>query len=99
MIDLEEINREITRLEHADTTYANCERLSVLYSVRDKLSPEEPAEQYSFASVPTSDFISAFNGAPIDAALKLIDEHMEFIRMLYPKEYDSIIRKLQNLAE
>lgn len=36
MIDIEEIEEEIKRLEDSDcTTYSICEKLSILYSVRD----------------------------------------------------------------
>lgn len=101
MIDLDEINREINRLEHSETTYANCERLSVLYSVREKYGGEEvkAVKEYSFATAPKSDFITAFKKAPLDEALKIINEHMEYMQLLYPKEYSTILRKLENVAE
>ena len=103
MIDLDEIGREIDRLEHSETTYANCERLSVLYAVREQYggAPKKRAvaERYSLAAAPSSEFISAFKAAPIDQALMLIDEHMEHIQLLYPKEYRAIVRKLNEMRE
>ena len=39
MIDLEEINEEINRLEKCDcTTYSVCEKLAILYTVRNNYS-------------------------------------------------------------
>ena len=36
MINMDEINAEIAALEAGKTTYATCERLSILYNVRNK---------------------------------------------------------------
>ena len=37
MINMDEINAEIAALEAGKTTYATCERLSILYNVRNNL--------------------------------------------------------------
>lgn len=100
MIDIDDIDREIERLEHtANTTYGNCERLAILYTVRDKYSggsEKRAVQEYSYAA-PLSEFVSAFKAAPIDQALSLMDEHMQTIAILYPKEYDTILRKLNEI--
>lgn len=44
MLDLEEINREIDKLENCQTSYATCERLSILYNVRDHITEHEHVE-------------------------------------------------------
>lgn len=44
MLDLEEINREIEKLENCKTSYATCERLSILYNVRDHITEHEYVE-------------------------------------------------------
>lgn len=97
MIDLDEINREIERLEHdAKTTYGNCERLAILHTVRDRYSGEtqkRAVQEHSFAA-PASAFVEAFKAVPEDDALAVLDEHMQTIAILYPKEYNAIIRKL-----
>lgn len=103
MIDLDEINDEIARLEHGKTTYASCEKLSVLYTVRDKLMPPEAKEQrvsareYSYAAAPESEFMQAVENAPLDGVFKIINDHMDAIKLVYPKEYSMIIRKINNL--
>ena len=44
----------------------------------------------------TSDFLAACDGVPVDAVLDVLDEHMEAIRVLYPKEFDEILQKLDD---
>ena len=103
MIDIKEIEDEITRLEHCNTTYSNCEKLSVLYAVRDKLRAPEQEEQgrrrYSYAAEPDleyeSEFLQAVNQSDLQKALLVIDAHMSAIKLLYPKEYNAIIRKIK----
>ena len=41
MINMDEINAEIAALEAGKTTYATCERLSILYNVRNNLEPDK----------------------------------------------------------
>ena len=37
MLDIEEINKEIEKLENRETSYSVCEKLAVLYTVRDHM--------------------------------------------------------------
>lgn len=100
MIDLQEIEDEIARLEHGKTTYSACEKLSILYAVQDRMKRgEEPAPvaQYSFAASPSSEFIEVASAAPIDGLLRVLDEHMESIQILYPKEYSEVLRRIKTL--
>ena len=43
----------------------------------------------------TSDFLRACNGAKIEDVLKVMDEHMQAISVLYPKEYNKILRSIK----
>lgn len=38
MLNMEEINKEISRLENAKCSYSVCEKLAALYIVRDHLT-------------------------------------------------------------
>lgn len=100
MIDLETIEREIDKLEHREASYRLCERLSWLYSVRDhlyeKIYPQEGSERLKTA-LSGSEFLDAANGKPYEDVLKVIDEHLETIRMLYPKTYDGVVQRLREL--
>lgn len=101
-MNMQEIDDEIAKLEHSDTTWGNCEKLSILYNVKNGIVPntkmESPIESrnvaYSYAS---SEFMAAVQGAPIEQLLKILDEHFEVIQVLFPKEYDAVIRKIKEL--
>lgn len=51
MIDIKEIDDAIYELEHADTNYANCQKLASLYVVKDHLthlaSPNSVVKEYN----------------------------------------------------
>ena len=105
MLDMDEIRSEITRLENEKTTYSSVEKLAMLYIVQERNSPTpepEPIEmqqmpRYAYAAEPTapkSDFLEAVGKVPIEKALDVLDEHMEAIKLLYPKEYKAVINKI-----
>lgn len=101
MIDWSEVDREIDRMENGDLTYNSASKLAALYSIRDHKQAEPVG--YSFAADPPevapamqgSEFVEACVGVPIDHVLSVLDEHMEGIKLLYPKEYRAILRKLK----
>lgn len=104
MIDYNEIRDEIERLEHSGTTYANMEKLAMLYSVRnnapDRSEASErsaPVMKYSYAQASDSEFLRAVSTAPIEGVLNIIDEHLNAVRVLYPKEYSAVLRKISEL--
>lgn len=101
MLDMDEINREIDNLEHSKTTYGNVEKLALLYTVRDHNQivekPVIPA-RYSFADKPSSEFIAAARAVEIGVLIDVLNEHMEGVRALYPKEYAAVMRKLNEPA-
>lgn len=100
MVDLNEINREISRLENAGTTYANCEKLAMLYTVRQNQGKVEnrSVEAYSLAAAPESDFIAAAREIETEDLLQIINEHMDAVRILYPKEYNLVLKKIRAKA-
>ena len=73
--------------------------------------PQQSAQNYALAAEPetreetdsrvrtrgTSDFLAACDGARIEDVLSVLDVHMEMIRVLYPKEYDILVRRLKEL--
>ena len=100
MIDLETIEREIDELEHREASYRLCQRLSWLYSVRDHLRekiypPEGKATLKS--SLSGSEFLDAANGKSYEDVMKVVDEHLSTIRLLYPKTYDGIVQRIKEL--
>ena len=100
MIDLETIEREIDDLEHREASYRLCQRLSWLYSVRDHLrekiyTPDGKAALKSALS--GSEFLDAANGKPYEDVMRIIDEHLETIKLLYPKTFSAVLDKIREL--
>lgn len=95
-MDIQEIREEIKKLEDSETTYQNCSKLSVLYSVVDHLDKTKTKEvAYSYGS---SEFLLAVSRAPIEEVMKIVDEHMDAIQLLYPKEYAAVVKKIKELS-
>lgn len=92
-MNMHEIEEEITRLENMKADYNSLSRLAVLYSIKDH-QKENRRMDLSHAS---SEFAQAISGAPIDEALEILDEHFDAIKLIYPKEYEAIIRRINNL--
>lgn len=100
MIDLEIVDAEIDRLEMMPTSFYACRRLSTLYNVRDHLTakihpPEGKADLKS--SLGGSDFLDAANGKPYEDVMKIVDEHMETVLLLYPKTYETLVQRIREL--
>lgn len=97
MINLDIIEREIMELEaRGDTTYSQCERLSWLYIVRDHLKPTVGESQRTW-TLEGSEFLEAASGVGYEPLMRVIDEHMQAIRVVQPKEYDAVIAKIRAL--
>ena len=100
MISIEQINGEIAVLEEEKPTYVIMEKLANLYIVRDHMTikPELAAET---ASVPLyrgkSEFMEVCTGKDVTSVLEAINEHIEAIKILYPKEYTNLIEKIKNI--
>lgn len=57
----------------------------------------KPDEKTGYVQIePTSDFLEACNGARAEDVLRIVDEHMEAIAVLYPREYEKIINMIEN---
>ena len=96
MISIDELNKTILDLEtNRDTTYATCERLAWLYIVRDHLTQKMSKEPLTLAG--ESEFLMAVNGKCGDAVWKIMDELAEAVKLLHPRVYESVIKKLNDL--
>lgn len=94
-MNIGEIEAEIERLEKGETTFQNCSKLAVLYSIVDHTKKEkEHVASYSYAS---SEFLQICSGVPYDDVLAILDEHMACIKALYPREYKTILGKIKAL--
>lgn len=84
----------------AKPTAATCKLMASCYIILDHLFPDtsrsvDPlAQMYSMAVAPDSEFVQAAIAAGMDRTLEVLDEHMECIRALYPKEYRVLLKML-----
>lgn len=95
MIDLETIEREISELEARETSYKACERLAWLYVVRDHMTPRAEADVTE--GMRGSEFLELSSGVSYRALMQVLDEHLEAIRVLYPKSYVALMDRIRAL--
>lgn len=89
-------------------TASTCQLMASCYTILDHLFPASsrpvdniPVQLYSLSPAPDdgnggSEFVVAAKAAGMSQLLDVLDEHMDCIRALYPKEYDAIIRRLKD---
>lgn len=93
MMDMNEVEMEIERLESEELTYPNCAKLADLYIVKDHFEGTLDAP----CSYGNSEFLQLCSMCSTEDVLKILDEHMECIRVLYPKEYSVILKKIKDI--
>lgn len=95
MLNMQEIQEEIEKLESCGaTTYAVCEKLAILYNVKDHSAADRKPERASEVSFAGSEFMLAAQRVQQSDLIQILDEHMEAIRLIFPKEYNAVLRKL-----
>ena len=86
-------------------TAATVQLLASCYVILDHLTGEQlkdsaaPLPRYSNAAPMKSraaetEFGRVATNAPFDVLMDVIEEHMECIKVLYPREYAAVLRKL-----
>ena len=102
-MNIEEIKKEIIELERADTNYPNVQRLSWLYTVYDHMADDKaPIIANKVQNImPTYSDIGEFgevvSGVSIDGLMNVLNEHMEVIKLLYPKEYQAVLQRIREI--
>ena len=101
-MDIIKIGREIDELESGETTWNNVQRLAMLYSVYEHLSPTEegtPILAHKIVAVMPEcgigEFEEACTGKEIIPLIEILSEHMEVAKALYPKEYQAVIERIK----
>ena len=88
-------------------TASACQLMAACYTILDHLLPESsrpsnpvPVQMYSMSPEPVetggSEFARAARKAGMPRLLAVLDEHMDCVRALYPREYTAIIQRLQD---
>ena len=107
-MDIVEINEHIRKLKCEETNWQSVEKLAALCTVRNELSEAEsspspqpePARQIEYSTrpqEPQSEFVEAASAVPFSELMKVLDKHMDSIKLVYPKEYSSIIYRLKSM--
>jgi len=104
--NLKEVEWAISELEQEESSKAGYILLSALYIIRDKMSGDSPAPvAYSMQAPPIesigrygdSDFLQTVVGKDPAAAWSVMDEHMETLRVVNPRAYEGVLRKLNKI--
>ena len=88
MIDLNEVNAEIEKLEAMPLSYQTLERLSWLYIVRDH------TDRPVIKCYGDSPCMKACAGKPMDQVMAVVDELMETLQIIQPRLYDAVMERL-----
>ncbi|MEY8403073.1 hypothetical protein AALA54_07015 [Oscillospiraceae bacterium 44-34] len=108
--NLKEIEWAIHELEQEESSFPVYAKLANLYTVRNELMGMSAAQPqiaaYSEAGIPASemiglygdsDFLHAVSGKDHAAAWSIMDELMEILRVVNPRAYESVLRKINRL--
>ena len=109
--NLKEVEWAISELEQEESSLPNYEKLAIFYILREKMlgdaqpDPEPPLSTYSetapvsevLGQYGDSEFLLAVAGAEPSAALLIMDELMDTLRVVNNRAYESVIRKLEKL--
>lgn len=112
-MDIDEINTHIHKLKCGSTDWQSVEKLAALCTVRNELSEAEgrenspapqpePVMQMEYSTRPQeqkSEFVEAASAVPFSGLMEVLDRHMNAIKLVYPKEYELVIRKIKNLLD
>lgn len=110
-MDIDEINTHIHKLKCGSTDWQSVEKLAALCTVRNELNEAEsrenrttpqaePVRQIKYSTrpqEPQSEFVEAASAVPFGGLMEVLDEHMNAIKLVYPKEYDLVIHKIKRL--
>lgn len=111
MVTRQELDEAIRECEGEPATYAVCQKLAVLYTVRDYLYGGED-RRVSYAAAPAentsaeeiligdhgnSDFLRSVCGCDADAVWAILDELMETLAVINRRLYDGVMRRIDKI--
>lgn len=102
MISLDAIETEIYDLEaRGDTTYSICERLAWLYIVRDHIREGKTGVNAlsgnRTGTLNGSEFLEACSNVDFAELMQILDQHMEAVKVVAPREYQLVMRKIDEI--
>ena len=90
MLSQAEISDEIARLESQEASWQNCERLAHLYALRREAGT---SERFPHGD---SEFLQAVQRFDAQYAWSVMDELMSVLRVVNPRLYAGVMRKLED---
>ena len=95
MVSLDSVEKSIIELEQKDTSFSVCERLALLYIVRDHLRGYNVSPEATIQQEASSEFLKAINGKNPDVVWPIMDELMDAVHALHPRMYAEAMRKIK----
>ena len=93
----------IDELEDSAPTFQNCQKMATFYTLLNSMYQKEDIpnrvetiREEVIGNHGESDFLRAIEGMDSQDAWILIDEMMETIKILLPKLYDSVMRRIRD---
>lgn len=100
--NLREVEWAISELEKEESSKPGYMLLASLYTIRQHMQEEQPRVASNRPAPRTesyngSEFLQAISGKDTADVMEVLDEHMEVMRVVNPRAYESVIRKLNKL--
>lgn len=76
-----------------DPNAGTCRNLAAYYTILDHIKPQTPTG-YSYTYDSGTEFSNAIGSLSIEEVLTVMDELMETLKLINPRLYASVIRKL-----
>lgn len=95
MISLKQVENDIVELEAKDTSFAVCQRLAVLYVVRDNLRAYETEKPDALHTKSSSEFLSLVNGKNTTEVWQVMDDLADALKVLHPRIYNELLDNLR----
>lgn len=99
----EELLDAIAECSQREASYSNCEKLATFYTLLSYLYSEEEGNSYDgsprsvFPIINGSEFMQAIAGKDIGKVVDVLDEHMDVVKVLFPKEYQAVLNRIKDL--
>lgn len=101
MVTERELREAIRECESAPASLQSLEKLAVFYTIYDKNfvnnaeSSEKPTKSIDVQPISDSEFMRLIVGKDWTYLLVILDELMDTVKILQPRLYDAVMRKLR----
>lgn len=108
MLNEQEINAWIARLETEESSWSNYEKLAVLYTIRGRNENQDNVQRpimYSAAAAPDeitqygdTEFLQSVAGKSPDKLWPIMDELMDALMVTNRKVYNGVLSKIRRIS-